>query len=407
MFNPYTQFKRLYPKTIQIETLIIIFHIFRKTLLNERRSMEDTSMSGGTTLMLICILLNLWIICRNKRVINISIKTTGWFFAYTILCGLSFMWAITGSNGFTSVLAKDVEIATSFLALSVIMIKIKDLNLCTIYVVYIMTISALCGGIAQGFMHTNSYSFSAMLGFIMSFGLWRIYKIKNMIYILGINAALLIVGTSSASYISTLCAIIVLLSSNKKGIKIPQAIGLSVIVYLIYEYGYDIVAPYIFYGHNQEAIEGGTGRFEIWGQFIDGWKSSPILGHGYIVGERNLALMGGREVVFSAHNGYISVLVNTGIVGFFIFFIFVLQTFSRCLMFSQNRNAAQPIATICFAALCGLLVNNMSYPAFGSDWNYTFPPMMCLIILMNTFKFKKQGIEMKYILIKDVYRYRK
>lgn len=406
MFNPYKQFKRLYPKSIQIETFIVIFHIFRKTFFNERRNMDDTSMSSGTTLMLICILLNLWIIYKNKNLVRISIKTTGWFFVYTIFCGLSFMWAITGSNGFTSVLAKDIELATSFLALSVIMIKINDLSKCTIYIVYIMTISALCGGISQGFMHTNSYSFSAMLGFIMSFGLWKIYKIKNMIYILVINVTLLIVGTSSASYISTLCAIIVLFSTNKNGIKLFKAIGVSITVYMVYEYGYDIVAPYIFYGHSQDAIEGGTGRFEIWGQFIDGWKTSPLLGHGYIVGERSLAHMGGREVIFSAHNGYISVLVNTGIIGSFIFFVFIIQTFSRCLKYSQKPNVAQPIATVCFAALCGLLINNMSYPAFGSDWNYTFPPMMCLIILMNTFKFKRRGIDMKYILTNNANKYK-
>lgn len=33
MFNPYKQFKLLYPKSIQIETVIFIFHIFRKTIL--------------------------------------------------------------------------------------------------------------------------------------------------------------------------------------------------------------------------------------------------------------------------------------------------------------------------------------------------------------------------------------
>lgn len=405
MFNPYSQFKRLYPKTIQLETIVVIFHMFRKTFFNEGRNMGDTSVSGGTILLVFCILLNLWIIVRNKKVLRISIKKTKWFFAYIILCGFSFMWAITGSRGFTSVLLKDIEIATSYLVLSVIMIKIRDLNKCAIYIVYIMTISALCGGIAQGFLHTNSYSFSAMLGFIVSLGLWKTYKIENMIYFICINALLLIVGTSSASYIATLCALFVLFSSNNKGINLFKAIIGSLFVYLIYEYGYDTIAPYIFYGHSQEAIEGGTGRYEIWGQFIDGWKKSPILGYGYVVGERNLSLMGGDEFIFSAHNGYISVLVNTGIIGSFIFLIFILKTIYRCLKYSQSINVKRHVAAICFAAFCGLLVNNMSYPALGSDWNYTFPPLMCLIIFMNTFGYKKPEICMQHILTKHANKY--
>lgn len=35
MFNPYKQFKLLYPKSIQIETVIFIFHIFRKQFLTK------------------------------------------------------------------------------------------------------------------------------------------------------------------------------------------------------------------------------------------------------------------------------------------------------------------------------------------------------------------------------------
>lgn len=66
MFNPYKQFVRLYPKDIQIETIIFTIHIFRKTFLNVGREMGDTSIGGGGTfLMLLCILLNLWIIIKN------------------------------------------------------------------------------------------------------------------------------------------------------------------------------------------------------------------------------------------------------------------------------------------------------------------------------------------------------
>lgn len=402
MFNPYSQFKRLYPKTIQHETIVFIIHIFRKTFLNTGREMGDTSIAGGGTfLMLICILLNIWIIIRNKSILNKSIKETKWFLFYTIFCLLSIFWSITGTAGFTSIIAKGVETLTSFLAISIVLYKIRDLNNCVIYILYITTIAALSGGIAQGFLHTNSYSVSGMIGFIIALGIKRIYNPQYINYFIIANLFCLIMGTSSGSYIATICALFILLSTNKKGINLGLTIFVMSISYLMYKFAADIIYSLVFYGHSKEAIEGGTGRYEVWGQFIEGWKSSPWLGYGYIVGERNLALMGGMENIFSAHNGYISILINTGIIGSLIFSIFLLKTLFRGFSKAQTRNVAQPLATVFFAAFCGILVNNLSYPLLGSDWNHTFLPMMSVLIMMNTWKNKIPGTSMKYILTRN------
>ena len=172
----------------------------------------------------------------------------------------------------------------------------------------------------------------------------------------------------------------------------------------MYELAYDAIFSLVFYGHDEYAIEGGTGRYEVWGEFIEGWEKSPWLGYGYVVGERNLALMGGRAMIFSAHNGYLSVLVNTGIIGSAIFLVFLLKTLFAGLKRSQFPNFAQTNAAIFLAAFFGILVNNISYPLLGSDWNHTFPPMMMVLILINTWKYKKVGVDMKYILTKSVWK---
>lgn len=405
MFNPYKQFVRLYPKDIQIETIIFTIHIFRKTFLNVGREMGDTSIGGGGTfLMLLCILLNLWIIIKNKAIINKSIKETKWFLFYAIFCTFSIFWSITGSAGFTSIIAKVAEITTSFLALSIVLYKIKDLNSCVIYTLFITTIAALCGGFAQGFLHTNSYSVSGMIGFIISLGIKRIYHPQYINYFIISNLFCLIMGTSSGSYIATICALFVLFSTNKKGINLTLTLVVIAISYFAYKFAYDTIYSLVFYGHSTEAIEGGTGRYEVWEQFIEGWKLSPWLGHGYIVGERNLALMGGMKHIFSAHNGYLSILVNTGIIGSLIFSIFLLKTLFRGFSKAQTKNAAQPLATVFFAAFCGILVNNLSYPLLGSDWNHTFLPMMSVLIMMNTWRNKIPGTSMRYILTRKAWK---
>ena len=405
MLNLYKQFIHLYPKDIKIETLVFIIHIFRKTLLNTGREMGDTSLAGGgTILMLTCILLNIWIIIKNNNILINSIKETKWFLYYTIFCLFSIFWSITGYAGFTSITAKGLETLTSFLALSIVLYKIKDVNRCVIYILYITTIAALSGRIAQGFLHTNSYSVSGMIGFIISLGLKRKYNPKYINYFTFLNLFCLIMGTSSGSYISTICALLILLSTNKKGINIALAIFIVLTSYLIYKFAADTIYNLIFYGHSTESIEGGTGRYKIWEQFIEGWKASPWLGYGYIVGERNLALMGGMENIFSAHNGYLSILVNTGIIGSLIFSIFLLKTLFSGLSKVQTKNVAQPLAAVFFAVFCGILVNNLSYPLLGSDWNHTFLPMMSILIMMNTWKNKVPETSMTYILTKKAWK---
>lgn len=369
--------------------------------------MGDTSVSGGSILMLGCVLLNFWIVYKNSRMLKMSIKQTKWFLIYTIFCMFSFLWAITGLGSFSSVVLKDLEVISSYLALSVVLYKIRDVHLCMVYILYIATIAALCGGFAQGFLHTNSYSVSAMIGTILAIGLKRCYHTKYINYFIVANLIPLILGTSSGTYISFICGMLVLLSSNKNGIKVMQSIVVVCIAYLMYSLIGEYVYEFVFYGKTEDAIEGGTGRFEVWEQFIQGWKLSPWLGHGFIVGERNLFLLGGYEMIFSAHNGYLSVLVNTGIIGIIIFMIFILKTIMSGLNRAQIKNPAQAEATILFAAFCGILVNNMSYPLCGSDWNHTFPPMMCVIIMLNTLKGKEVNLNMKYVLTKHVWQTRR
>lgn len=401
MFNPYKQFKLLYPKSIQIETVIFIFHIFRKTILNQGRNMGDTSVSGSTFLMLGCILLNFWIVYRNIQKLKVAISQTKWYLIYAIFCMCSFFWAITGLDSFSSVVLKDLEVISSYLAFSVVLYKIRNQYLCLIYILYIATIAALCGGIAQGFQHTNSYSASAMIGTILAIGIKKNYHSKYINYFIVANLIPLILGTSSGTYIAFICGMVVLLSSNKKGIMITQSVIVVSIAFLLYTFAGDYINELIFYGKSEASIEGGTGRYKVWEEFIRGWKLSPWLGHGFIVGERNLFLLGGHAMIFSAHNGYLSVLVNTGIIGMIIFLIFILNTIINGLKNSQTE------AAILFAAFCGILINNMSYPLCGSDWNHTFPPMMCVIITLNMLRSKEKKLNMKYILTQYVWKTRR
>ena len=79
MFNPYSQFKLLYSKDIQIESLVIFFHILRKTIFNQRQDMGTASLNGGTALLLVCVFLNLWVkVKKNWRKKKDFLKELGY-----------------------------------------------------------------------------------------------------------------------------------------------------------------------------------------------------------------------------------------------------------------------------------------------------------------------------------------
>jgi O-antigen ligase len=56
------------------------------------------------------------------------------------------------------------------------------------------------------------------------------------------------------------------------------------------------------------------GRMLIWGNAIDLWKESPIVGHGLGIAVTSR----GFEVIYQIHNYYLQALMNTGLIGFLL-----------------------------------------------------------------------------------------
>ncbi len=385
----YKNFKSLFSKEICIYTLILIFHLMRKTVFNKARNMGDTSVDSSTFLLLICIGLNLYVVLKNNTILGISIKQTRLYLYYIIWCFFSFLWSIV--PGFNTIIIKDAEVLSSYLFLSVVLYKIKSKYDAMVYLLYVTTFATSLGILRTillgGGFHTNTYSLTGALGVILALGMYKIYRHEWIKLHLLINLICLIVGTSSASYISCLVALLVYISSSKRGVNPLKIIFVGTILYFGFSAIKDVLYEYIFYGHSKDSIEGGTGRYEIWEEFFEGWKLSPWLGHGFIIGERNLSAMGGRPFIFSCHNGYLSILVNTGIIGCLFMLPLFFKTIFRCIKDSYNTFCG-PESTVLLSCLIVLLINNLSYPAFGSDWNYTFPPIMLLIILILTIRSK-------------------
>lgn len=386
MINPYSIYKKAFPKDVQLETLVVLFHILRKTLLNTRSTVEETvTGNSGTLLMILCVFLNVCIIFKNRRYIKSALKHTKFYTWFCLISLASVMWS--AAPGISGIIAKGTEMMTSYMVMAVLLYKLKGVKQCLVYTVFIASSAAFLGALYTGFLHTNTYSISALVGAIISFGLFRYYKMNNMLYYALFNFALLIVGTSSASYISFIIGMAVLYSASKRGLNIPLLSFIVILMFLVYQFGLDLVADYIFYGHTKEQIASGTGREYIWNIVLEAWKAKPWLGYGYVIGERYIFSKLGTAFVLSAHNGYLSVLVGSGLLGMFFFGMFVFRTIWKGYRLSTH-SFFKGYAAIVLAALLAVLANNISYPVIGSDWNHPFPAVICLFIMLNTMKYK-------------------
>ena len=68
-----------------------------------------------------------------------------------------------------------------------------------------------------------------------------------------------------------------------------------------------------------------TGRIELWSMGMDGFLSSPVLGHGWFWFKNNNIL----GEIYHVHNCYIQWLCELGIVGSLAFFGFVIRSYSH------------------------------------------------------------------------------
>ena len=384
----YRLFKKLYPKELQLYTLIFILHICRKTVFN---SANDGG-AGGRLMLIVCILLNFYIVCKEKKYITQALTNNGMYLVYYVFAIFTiFTSSVSGAT--TVILPKALEVISSFMALSVVFWKIKEKRCAMIYLLYISTIATAVGYVSYAinygslWAHTNTYSLTGAIGALLCLTMRRYERIFRFKWLFTFNFVAMILGTSSASFIAFTAGILICWSSSVKGINVVKAFLTLIAVIFVYHYGMDLMYDIFFYGRTEEHIQSGSGRASIWEACFTAWQESPWLGQGYMVGERNLVMWGSQVAAHSAHNGYMSVLVNTGIVGCIIFGIYLLQTIWRCWNKLASKHVGKEMTAL-FVVLCSILVNNYAYPCFGSDWNFTLIPVASLFILINTIQYK-------------------
>lgn len=374
---------KLYSKEVWFLTIISFIFVARKTVFNVSRAVGDYSVSidSGTSLALVGISLGIIILIKNSDSIK---RFQGNIFSYTlyyILAISSILWAGNAST----ILFKAIEVLVCFYLICLTIYKINNIEKTILYAILFSTgVSAtdfFTTIIKLGInaLHTNAYTMSAMIALLLALTSikLKIFPLSLLKYIIVFNASMILVGTSGASYISTIIGLLFLAATTRKGINIIGVSVLSLFLYIIYDAYSEDVISLLFPGRSLEAVESGTGRKMIWEACINSWNENPFLGKGFIIGERNLGYYGLGHNALSAHNSFFSVLVNTGIIGMIVFISFLYKWISRVYQLG-NRNH---YANVLFPAMIAAIVNCNACPALGTDWGYVASCMYCLIAI--------------------------
>lgn len=369
----------MYPIIVWNLTLIAFIFISRKTFFSVRREAGNysTTLDSSTSIAVIAIALGIIFLNSHLKSMRKVIAYMPYIFVFYMFSWLSLLWAGWG-YAFT-ISFKSLENIVNVFVIGIIVLNVKDTKKLMYYMILFATASTYASifsyYIKYGFKwyHTNAYTITAFTGWLLSLGCikFRIFTFRELAIPLVMCLYAWVSGTSTASYIAGLCGLVVLLSSRKQGVNATATIFVCLFVCAVWLLAGDIVFKFIAANHTEEALRTGTGRDVLWEGAIKSWNENPWLGKGYIVGESRL----GNSKQISAHNSFLSALVNTGIIGILLFVLFVVKWMLQSFLNSKHNI----YATITFPVIIAIVVNLNSCPVLGSHWSFVTDTMLLVV----------------------------
>ena len=304
----------------------------------------------------------------------------GWLLFYYVFCVFSFLWRLPGSSA-PYIIYRAVSMNLMILYVFYVMSRFQDQKAAfdgLLRYIFIILLFGFIGHVKAnaGNLHTNAYSFTAAVLAALALtavktGERSLSQVKGAVFfgILGV-----VLGTSTGSNIAFAMALCFIFCANRKTISLFMVMLLPVIGVFIYEFFFQELLLLLAPGKSIESLMTATGRTKVWEVYLDAWRQHPWLGYGFCIGEKAGSEFGFMYTL-SAHNGLISVLVNTGLSGVFIFGMFILSwVLSLLKQVSLSNKYAFPV----IAAFIVIMVNNMSAPTIGSQWG-ALPTVVLLV----------------------------
>ncbi|MES9906407.1 MAG: O-antigen ligase family protein [Sedimenticola sp.] len=127
------------------------------------------------------------------------------------------------------------------------------------------------------------------------------------------------------------------------------------------------------------AIGTGSGRFYLWGRAFDLWLDSPVIGGGFSSYY--------KAVGSAAHNTYLEILADTGVIGLVLFLLIILASVYRKIVFRlhhRNNELAQFFSYLSSGVLgVAIILNTVTYHDVKLFW------IVCIAGYMSNYYLKK------------------
>ena len=316
-----------------------------------------------------------------------------WFLYYTIICGISAIW----SPHFTLSLYRAFE-CLGMLILNAAVVKTLMENAtdkevfrwsaCYGFIIVCFTfVSAyMSGGVGLALYNCQ---FSSTIFFYLSFYFAPNRWLKLPVEIIAIFCK------STTGYCGMALGLCSLMFGKRKYVKYGIAVAIVSFI-AIGEMGIDNFLNETVFSSKGEVIVNGevdmtktSGRDNVW---TTAWETINkekrlLTGYGFVIGETLFARRIQGQMVIGMHNGFLSALVGTGIIGFLLFLLFIIGIIKEPF----SNKIPKEYKGVLIACMCVIVVHTLGNPGLGFRVYGTWMPAMYIAMLICGMKIKTQS----------------
>lgn len=168
----------------------------------------------------------------------------------------------------------------------------------------------------------------------------------------------LIVATATKVYLGFIVAVLSMLYFKKTAKSLRVFLIISIAFILIGGFYKSEAIDLIFYGKSEANIKSGTGRLPVWEVLVEEAAKKPLLGYGFIMGERFASKRLGLRPV-NAHNSFLAAMLGTGLVGVLVLLLFFIKSITLPVKMRKRQNAVLLIGCSVMAFVYSLFDNGI------------------------------------------------
>jgi len=332
-----------------------------------------------------CVLAILMSPLTKRAFVVIKSSSSKYLLSYYLVCIISFSWSYFAKY----TVFRSVEMISLIILIFLCMVSYEDFFTAEkafligsiILTLFGVLMHFRLGGaqISLSKLHTNQYSAMAAMAFVYCLGerfeAARVRK-RNLTRLAVFFGCLTLLGTSATSNTAAFAgAAIILLLARKRKVEIFFFIlaGSTALYWAGSLKGFwtDILLP----GKTEHEILTLSGRTYLWTNYVRLIAERPLLGYGFAVVSR-MGSFWGTVSTTNTHNGYIEVLLSTGILGGSFFLIWMTWLFKELVQACRMKRIG---AVGMIGAIIVGLVNNMGRTMVGGAFDA--PSAMFLVAL--------------------------